>query len=199
MLCAVAMVLGQGGATRGLHELEVVDDRRGITIRSKSIVEQINHGRFGFVSTVGQDRVAASTELLPPGTRLALADLQAREVLGATVGACSVCCNASVAAYGPDSDLGVLGRLELSNSVHSMYSDSLYSSLLRERGRIGDHHSTVRVRVCRFDRALCLSAPGSASVHRVSPWAPRSNRGPPSRSRCMAAAEHRRGVLMLAL
>ena len=86
VLCAVAMVLGQGGATRGLHELEVVDDRRGITIRSKSIVEPINHARFGFVSTVGQDRVAAATELLPPGTRLALEDLQAREVLCLSVG-----------------------------------------------------------------------------------------------------------------
>ena len=113
----------------------------------------------------------------------------------ASVWACSLCCNASVAAYGPDSDLGVFGRLELSNSVHSMYSESLHETLLRERGRIGDHHSTVRVRVTRFDRALCASAPGSASVHRVSPWAPRSNGGPPSRSRCLAAAEHLRGVL----
>jgi hypothetical protein len=84
------MVLGQGGATRGLHELEVVDDRRGITIRSKSIVEQINHGRFGFVSTVGQDRVSAAAELLPPATRLALADLQAREVFCLGVGVLSV-------------------------------------------------------------------------------------------------------------
>ena len=90
VLCAVAMVLGQGGATRGLHELEVVDDRRGITIRSKSIVEQINHGRFGFVSTVGQDRVSAAAELLPPATRLALADLQAREVFCLGVGVLSV-------------------------------------------------------------------------------------------------------------
>ena len=90
VLCAVAMVLGQGGATRGLHELEVVDDRRGITIRSKSIVEQINHGRFGFVSTVGQDRVSAAAELLPPATRLALADHQAREVFCLGVGVLSV-------------------------------------------------------------------------------------------------------------
>ena len=79
--------------------------------------------------------------------------------------ACSVCCNASVAAYGPDSELGVLGRFELANRVHSMYSDSLYESLLRERGRIGNHHQVVRVRVFRFDWALSVSAPGPASVH----------------------------------
>ena len=86
MLCAVAMVLPQGAATRGLHEFEVVDHGRGITLRSKSLVEQVNHGRFGFVSTVGQDRVAAAAELLPPATRLALEDLQAREVFCLGVG-----------------------------------------------------------------------------------------------------------------
>ena len=86
VLCAVSMVLPQGAATRGLHEFEVVDHGRGITLRSKSLVEQVDHGRFGFVSTVGQDRVAAAAELFPPATRLALEDLQAREVFCLGVG-----------------------------------------------------------------------------------------------------------------
>ena len=80
------MVLLQGAASRGIHEFEVVDHGRGITLRSKSLVEQINHGRFGFVSTIGQDRVAAAAQLFPPGTRLELEDLQAREVFCLGVG-----------------------------------------------------------------------------------------------------------------
>ena len=81
MLCAAAMVLGQAAASRGLHELEVIDERRGITIRSRSFVEQLDIARFGFTSTVGQDCVAEAADLFHYGSRLALEDLQVQEVL----------------------------------------------------------------------------------------------------------------------
>ena len=81
-----------------------------------------------------------------------------------------VCCIASVEAYGPNSDIGVFARIEFSNRLHQMYSDSLYSSLLRQRSLVGEYDSTFQARVCRSDRARCVCAPGSASVHLVSLW-----------------------------
>ena len=80
LLCVSVSAPVQAAASRGLREVEVRDERSGISIRSRTVVENLDFGRFAFTSTVRDSVEAATRSLFESGDRRHLEELQAEEV-----------------------------------------------------------------------------------------------------------------------